>query len=119
MFEPDAQGSSLFRDRGCTLLRPPTGEGRSDALPVDARTCIWDGWGMRSRLSETEAYHAGAGPGAEHWRVQEDRDFYLEGLRLAIGKLARMDFAHGVVMSGHLGHSRRTLSTRWKKWSEI
>jgi hypothetical protein len=82
-------------------------------------TCIWDGWGMRSRLSETEAYHAGAGPGAEHWRVQEDRDFYLEGLRLAIGKLARMDFAHGVVMSGHLGHSRRTLSTRWKKWSEI
>jgi hypothetical protein len=55
-------------------------------------TCIWDGWGMRRRLSETEAYHAGAGPGAEHWRVQEDRDFYLEGLRLAIGKVGKDGF---------------------------
>ena len=27
--------------------------------------------------------------GAEHWRVREDRDFYLEGLRLAIGKVGK------------------------------
>jgi adenylate cyclase len=26
---------------------------------------------------------------AEHWRIREDRDFYLEGLRLAIGHLSK------------------------------
>jgi len=25
-------------------------------------------------------------PGAEHWRIPEDREFYLSGLRLAVGE---------------------------------
>jgi hypothetical protein len=27
-------------------------------------------------------------PSAEHWRIREDREFYLDGLRLAVGQSA-------------------------------
>jgi len=27
-------------------------------------------------------------PSAEHWRIREDREYYLEGLRLAAGETA-------------------------------
>jgi adenylate cyclase len=30
--------------------------------------------------------------GAEHWRIREDRDYYLEGLHLAIGKVGKDGF---------------------------
>src|SRR5215467_3646257 len=99
-FEPAAQGSSHFQHRGCSFLRPPPREGGSyapglaatnaqlGAVPAlyclmlsalrKARRC----WSTVEKLRQIT-------PVLEHWRVREDREFFLDGLRLAIDQTAR------------------------------
>jgi hypothetical protein len=117
VFEPNAQGSSLFRDRG---LRPPTGEGRSDALPVDARNPhlrrLGDARSVVEKLRHITPVLVQARSIGRSKRIWTSM---WSDCAWPLAKLARMDFADGVEMSGNLGHSRHTLSTRWKKWSEI
>ena len=45
-------------------------------------------------------------PSAEHWRIREDREFYLDGLRLAVG----VDRDKSQVIEGDRGREVRSVA---------